>query len=69
MPACTLRKIGNLGIPLVDLPWNLNVTTLPFFGGLFLYESLKPDPILNSVPSFSRTRIAPHIPSHLPEPY
>lgn len=68
MPGCIRMKIGNRGIPFVDLPWNLNVTTLPFDGGLRLCASLKPDPILNSVPSFSRTIIAPHIVSHLPVP-
>lgn len=69
MPGCTRKKIGNLGMPAFERPWNLKVTTLPFFGGLRLCLSSKPDPILNSVPSFSLTRIAPHIVSQRPVPY
>lgn len=48
MPGCTLMKIGNLGIPLLERPMNLKVTLLPILGGFFLIASVKPEPILNS---------------------
>lgn len=33
MPGCILWKIGNLGMPFLDLPWNLKVTVEPILGG------------------------------------
>ena len=68
MPGCSLIKIGNLGIPCLLLPINLKVTVDPILGGFILYLSSKPDPILNSVPSFSLTTMAPIMPEHLPVP-
>lgn len=68
MPGWMRKKIGKRGIPALVLPQNLKVTTEPSFGGFFRSLSVKPDPILNSVPSASRTYIAPHIVSQRPEP-
>jgi hypothetical protein len=62
-------KIGNLGTPALESPWNLNVTLDPILGGYLLCLSLKPDPILKVVPLSIFISSAPIMPEHLPVPF